>query len=139
MNETVVNITINVLGGIYLWMAWKNLIKQNYFIFTIYIILGFRFLFRNYFEEWTPESLLASFSSKICQKIKFQQMKDIEKNISEEFCICLEEFQKEEVITFLPCGCFQIFHDPCIKEWLKKSLTCPSCRQEVVDVDEFNY
>ena len=47
--------------------------------------------------------------------------------------------QKEEVITFLPCGCFQIFHDPCIKEWLKKSLTCPSCRQEVVDVDEFNY
>ena len=43
--------------------------------------------------------------------------------------ICMEEFQKREKVTLLPCG--HIFHKNCIKEWLLKEKSCPFCKSEI--------
>ena len=44
--------------------------------------------------------------------------------------ICLDEYQTDERIGVLSCG--HSFHSSCIKEWLKRSKTCPLCRQKDV-------
>lgn len=41
--------------------------------------------------------------------------------------ICLGEFQDEEMVIVLP-HCSHIFHTLCIKEWMKRASSCPTCR-----------
>jgi hypothetical protein len=41
--------------------------------------------------------------------------------------ICLEEFTRGESVCELPCK--HIFHDACVREWLKREATCPVCRK----------
>lgn len=43
--------------------------------------------------------------------------------------ICLEEFQRGQVIRVLPCH--HKFHDKCMRPWFKKSIHCPLCRFDV--------
>jgi hypothetical protein len=40
--------------------------------------------------------------------------------------ICLDEFKRGENVCELPCK--HIFHDGCVREWLKREATCPVCR-----------
>ncbi|KNC80499.1 hypothetical protein SARC_07141 [Sphaeroforma arctica JP610] len=46
-----------------------------------------------------------------------------------ECAICLEPYQKNDVIQYLPC--FHYFHADCIDNWFSKSLTCPLCLIEL--------
>jgi hypothetical protein len=41
--------------------------------------------------------------------------------------ICLEEFSRGETVCELPCK--HIFHDACVREWLRREATCPVCRK----------
>ena len=41
--------------------------------------------------------------------------------------VCLQEFQAEELAMKLPCT--HLFHEDCVRTWLKKSITCPTCRK----------
>merc|ERR1719473_2373819 len=41
--------------------------------------------------------------------------------------VCLMEFQAEELATRLPCA--YLFHEDCVRTWLKKNHTCPTCRK----------
>jgi len=43
---------------------------------------------------------------------------------STECSVCKDEFVKEDTCLQLPCK--HIFHDECIKPWLKTSATCPT-------------
>ena len=43
--------------------------------------------------------------------------------------ICLENFVKYNKIINL--SCLHMFHDECIKKWLKKNNYCPICKNEV--------
>jgi hypothetical protein len=43
--------------------------------------------------------------------------------------ICYDNFQKELKGYPLPCG--HIYHEGCIKEWLKIDHVCPTCRHEL--------
>ena len=43
--------------------------------------------------------------------------------------ICLDSFQKLDKVVFL--GCIHMFHEKCIKEWLKTNNYCPICKLEV--------
>ena len=43
--------------------------------------------------------------------------------------ICLESFEKGDVVVKLPCPCKHCaYHRDCIEPWLKKNNTCPMCR-----------
>ncbi|KAG7655138.1 Zinc finger RING-type [Arabidopsis suecica] len=43
--------------------------------------------------------------------------------------ICLEEFEKGEIVVTLPCG--HEFDDGCIGKWFLKDHVCPLCRFEL--------
>jgi hypothetical protein len=43
--------------------------------------------------------------------------------------ICCEEYLSNEIVTRLPCGHF--YHPNCVKPWLQKHCTCPTCRYEL--------
>ena len=53
--------------------------------------------------------------------------------------ICTEEFHTScdngQVIGIKKCG--HVFHDACLKMWLKKSRTCPICRTVTFDSTEY--
>ena len=43
--------------------------------------------------------------------------------------ICLENFQKLDKVINL--NCLHMFHDNCIKTWLKNNNYCPICKNEI--------
>lgn len=45
--------------------------------------------------------------------------------------ICTEQFTDDAEVSELACNDKHIFHTGCISEWMKKSTTCPVCRQPV--------
>lgn len=65
---------------------------------------------------------------RLLPKIKVTQH-DLEKNESPECVICLDDLVLGEPATRIPCG--HLFHENCIKDWLKKSNECPVCRYEL--------
>ena len=48
-------------------------------------------------------------------------------------CVCLCEFSREEIVRRLPCDHY--FHAECVDHWLKRSMTCPSCRWSLLSDD----
>ena len=48
---------------------------------------------------------------------------------NKECIVCLSEFEVGESITTLPC--VHIFHNECIKSWLKSNNHCPICKFEI--------
>lgn len=44
--------------------------------------------------------------------------------------ICMCEYEVGDELRKMPM-CSHIFHRACIDDWLTRSLTCPSCQQEI--------
>lgn len=61
---------------------------------------------------------------------------DIAANESPECSVCLDDLQIGATALRIPCG--HLFHEDCVKEWLKKSNECPVCRWEL-PTDDQNY
>ncbi|KAI9032508.1 hypothetical protein CLU79DRAFT_841833 [Phycomyces nitens] len=53
-----------------------------------------------------------------------------EQDLQVDCAVCKEEFEIIERVVELPCA--HIFHNECIKPWLKMNGTCPVCRHSVV-------
>ncbi|KAL0091937.1 hypothetical protein J3Q64DRAFT_1875620 [Phycomyces blakesleeanus] len=53
-----------------------------------------------------------------------------EQDLQVDCAVCKEEFDIKERVIELPCA--HIFHNECIKPWLKMNGTCPVCRHSVV-------
>ncbi|RXH83123.1 hypothetical protein DVH24_003621 [Malus domestica] len=47
--------------------------------------------------------------------------------------ICMEDFETDQLCQVFP-SCNHTFHSNCMNTWLKKSLTCPICRNCVLDL-----
>eukprot|EP00929_Paragymnodinium_shiwhaense_P074815 TRINITY_DN38283_c0_g2_i1.p1 TRINITY_DN38283_c0_g2~~TRINITY_DN38283_c0_g2_i1.p1 ORF type:complete len:354 (+),score=99.66 TRINITY_DN38283_c0_g2_i1:182-1243(+) len=54
---------------------------------------------------------------------------DIEVNESTECSICLDELVVGQPALRIPCG--HLYHEDCVRDWLKKSNECPVCRYEL--------
>jgi len=54
---------------------------------------------------------------------------DIAANESAECSICLDELVAGQPALRIPCG--HLYHEDCVKDWLKKSNECPVCRFEL--------
>ena len=58
---------------------------------------------------------------------------DLEKAIKK----CSGCFRKKNIISQLPCDHF--FHEKCINNWLKESMTCPECRTDLTEETDNDY
>mmetsp|Transcript_54827 Transcript_54827/g.152052 ORF Transcript_54827/g.152052 Transcript_54827/m.152052 type:complete len:391 (-) Transcript_54827:142-1314(-) len=54
---------------------------------------------------------------------------DIAANESTECSICLDELVAGQPALRIPCG--HLYHEDCVKDWLRKSNECPVCRFEL--------
>jgi len=54
---------------------------------------------------------------------------DIAANESAECSICLDELVAGQPALRIPCG--HLYHEDCVKDWLRKSNECPVCRFEL--------
>ena len=59
---------------------------------------------------------------------------DDEGSDADDECPICTELLKQETCSLQPCG--HVFHLKCIKEWLKKDLSCPKCRAVVKKFSE---
>ena len=57
-----------------------------------------------------------------------------------ECVICLMDFEKDEMVTALPCDFRHYFHTECILNWSKKNTSCPLCKKSfsMAAITEFN-
>lgn len=49
----------------------------------------------------------------------------------QECAICSDTFKESEKVTVLPCGSQHIFHETCIKTWIRINSVCPMCRTPI--------
>ncbi|KAK3835883.1 MAG: hypothetical protein JOS17DRAFT_787969 [Linnemannia elongata] len=69
-------------------------------------------------------------TDEIINDIPHHTLTDEELEAKIECSVCKDEFAKEDNLLQLPCK--HIFHEDCIKPWLKVSATCPTCRFSLV-------
>ena len=48
-----------------------------------------------------------------------------------ECAICVETFDKDDVVSPLPCHMNHLFHTGCIRPWLLRNRSCPLCKLEL--------
>lgn len=58
----------------------------------------------------------------------------VSKNKNEECSICLSLFLEKQCVKMNQCE--HIYHESCIKEWLKINNLCPLCRKDVYKQEE---
>ncbi|GMJ05244.1 hypothetical protein HRI_004193600 [Hibiscus trionum] len=58
--------------------------------------------------------------------------KSLGETTSDECVICLEGFEQEEMCRVFP-SCNHVFHSGCLDSWMRNHLTCPICRNCIVD------
>lgn len=67
----------------------------------------------------TISEQLVSWATKSCAK--------------QECCICLDAYSEGDTICVpVTKSCNHVFHESCIKEWLKKNDQCPLCRVDLI-------
>ena len=65
------------------------------------------------------------------EKLKRTKIKESDVKNETACAVCLCEYERDEEVVVLPCK--HIFHETCIKPWLKDHRTCPTCRKDVTD------
>ena len=89
----------------------------------------------------TEASVLADGKAKTKKQSRFARAFDPFKFSEHTECvICLMDFEKNEMVTALPCDVRHYFHAECISSWSKKNSTCPLCKTpfSVAAIREFN-
>ena len=65
------------------------------------------------------------------EKLKRTKIKESDVKNETACAVCLCEYERDEEVVVLPCK--HMFHEACIKPWLKDHRTCPTCRKDVTD------
>lgn len=59
----------------------------------------------------------------VINKLPHRELTEKERESQTDCAVCKEDFEIHETVTELPCA--HLFHDDCIKPWLKVNGTCP--------------
>ncbi|CAO3656735.1 unnamed protein product [Mucor hiemalis] len=70
----------------------------------------------------------------VIESLPKRSLTDEEKNTETDCAVCKDQFEPQEIVIELPCE--HIFHDDCIKPWLKLNGTCPVCRHSVIPEEQ---
>ena len=71
--------------------------------------------------------------------INYSDQNKTEQILQENCCICCSNYEDiNDELKPVNLKCNHIFHDSCIKEWLKKSGTCPICRTNIFECNNCN-
>ncbi|KAK7401830.1 hypothetical protein VNO78_13626 [Psophocarpus tetragonolobus] len=81
---------------------------------------------RSYIQAYQMRSIHKEASIKLPQLVIYGQ-DELRSFCSNDCVICLESFITGESCQILP-PCNHLFHSYCIKHWLKDNVTCPVCR-----------
>ncbi|KAG0055196.1 hypothetical protein BGZ83_009373 [Gryganskiella cystojenkinii] len=73
-------------------------------------------------------------SEEIIDSIPQHKMTREELDAKTECSVCKDEFVEQDACLQLKCK--HIFHEDCIKPWLKTSATCPTCRSSLLPESE---
>ncbi|KAI8890750.1 hypothetical protein K501DRAFT_168163, partial [Backusella circina FSU 941] len=74
-------------------------------------------------EQTSGASAPAPASEQVIDSLKQRTLTEEEAVQESDCAVCKDLFEPEERVTELPCD--HIFHDDCIKPWLKLNGTCP--------------
>ncbi|KAG0742071.1 hypothetical protein G6F57_010151 [Rhizopus arrhizus] len=66
----------------------------------------------------------------VIESLPKRELTEKEKSQEADCAVCKDAFDVTEKVIQLPCE--HIFHDDCIKPWLKLNSTCPVCRKSVL-------
>jgi len=61
----------------------------------------------------------------------FESLLSAPPRLPDSCAICLADFAYGERLRALPCDGEHVFHEDCLKRWLKTNPTCPCCRENV--------
>ena len=100
--------------------------------------LGYMLIFLVICGSWLPCFKLMNTCKnnrrKSMQKKKHLRIKTIAPNDADnllnECPICLDKYENNDKICILKCD--HVFHEKCIKEWLKNNESCPNCRGNIL-------
>jgi len=81
---------------------------------------------RNIEDGLSPSTLNRNSRSQVID-LTYNNISDEEKDAFDFCSICLEE-EKESIVKL---NCDHLFHKDCIKDWLKRELSCPVCRSNI--------
>ncbi|KAF9929791.1 hypothetical protein FBU30_001227 [Linnemannia zychae] len=72
-------------------------------------------------------------SEEAINSLPYHTLTSEELDAKTECSVCKDEFESKDICIQLKCK--HIFHEDCIKPWLKTSATCPTCRFSLVPED----
>jgi len=84
-------------------------------------------LYATFFVKRGPESA----NKKIIEKLPVMAYNKAEHGQCEECSICMLEYHEGDKVICLDCSALHIFHEECLKRWLKINGNCPICRERV--------
>ena len=78
-------------------------------------------------EDGLSSSVLERNSHSEVIDLTYSDISDTEKDQFDFCSICLDE--KNESVVKLNCG--HLYHKDCVKDWLRRELSCPVCRSNI--------
>ncbi|KAL7576396.1 hypothetical protein ACA910_018201 [Epithemia clementina (nom. ined.)] len=110
--------------GVYLTVAViANLVACYKFITTWNLIVNERRLDLSFFKKLRRRPTL---------KEALRTHVTIESMACSSCCICLSDFEENELVTSCDDGCHKWFHRECLFNWLDQSNDCPCCRIDML-------
>ncbi|KAK8622732.1 hypothetical protein V6N13_117635 [Hibiscus sabdariffa] len=85
--------------------------------------------FMAYFSERQDLGLRPEFLEQVSPCVSYKNMGETTLG---ECVICLEGFEDDEMCRVFPV-CNHVFHSDCLDSWMRNHLTCPVCRNCIVD------
>lgn len=115
----------------------KNFLILNIFLITLIIIFFFILLWYiysrsviNYLKDKFVCINNFYINKNINRALKISKVEKVKINGKKECCICLDAGSSK----FMKLNCEHLFHEKCIKQWIRQNNSCPICRNTVITI-----